>query len=703
MELTETKLKSTRKSKSKDINIPKTTLEKAYRLMHTALNMAITYDENKAICSKYVHSTSRGHEAIQLAAGFHLTAHDFAAPYYRDESILLGIGMQPYELMLQLMAKKDDPFSGGRTYYGHPSLKREGFPTIPHQSSATGMQAIPATGMAHGIHYLENQGLLEKENSPVVLCSLGDGSVTEGEVSEAFQMAVLHQLPIIYLVQDNEWGISATGKEMRAMDAYEFAAGFKGMKRMRVDGANFVDSYQGMKKAFDHVRKQRSPILVHASTPLLGHHTSGVRKEWYRGDFDLEEHQKSDPIPQLRKTLKSIGYKESELIKIEDEAKAFVQSEYAKALNAEDPDPETFMDHEFAPTPITEEQGERKPKGAEKVVMVDAALHAVDDILKNIPEALFYGQDVGGTLGGVFREAATLAQKYGDGRVFNTPIQEAYIVGSTAGMSAVGAKAIVEIQFADYIWPGINQLVEELSKSCYLSQGQFPIQSLIRVPIGAYGGGGPYHSGSVESTLLNIRGIKVVYPSNAADMKGLLKAAYHDPNPVVMLEHKGLYWSKVPGTEAAKTFEPDSDYIVPLGKARVAQEASEEALENGESCLVITYGMGVYWAKAASKSFKGQVEILDLRTLNPIDWEGILEAVKRHNKAMVLTEEPLLNSFAESLAGRISQQCFEILDAPVMAYGAANLPAIALNVDVEKAMLPNPEKVAAELEKLLGY
>lgn len=690
-------------SKKKDITIPKKTLEKAYRLMQTAKNMAILYDENRAVCSKYVHSTSRGHEAIQLAAAFQLQAYDFAAPYYRDESILLGIGLQPNELMLQLMGKKDDPFSGGRTYYGHPSLKRDGFPIIPHQSSATGMQAIPATGMAHGIHYLEEQGLMDSNNKPVVLCSLGDGSVTEGEVSEAMQMAVLHKLPIVYLIQDNDWGISATGKEMRAMDAYEFAAGFKGMERMRVDGADFTASFEGMKKAFDYVRDNRAPILVHAKTPLLGHHTSGVRKEWYRGDFDLEDHQKSDPIPTLRKDLKKSGYRESDIIKLEDETVAFVQAEYARALNGENPDPATVHDHEFAPTPITEEKGQRKPRGAEKVVMVDAALHAVDDILRNTPNALFYGQDVGGTLGGVFREAATLAQKYGDSRIFNTPIQEAYIVGSTAGMSAVGVKPIVEIQFADYIWPGINQLVEELSKSCYLSNGQFPIQSLIRVPIGAYGGGGPYHSGSIESTLLNIRGIKVVYPSNAADMKGLMKAAFYDPNPVVMLEHKGLYWSKVPGTEGAKTFEPDSEYIIPLGKALVAQEASAEAIENGESCTVITYGMGVYWAKAVSKKFKGQIEILDLRTLNPLDWEAVIASVKRHNKALVLTEEPLMNSFAESLAGRISQHCFQELDAPVMAYGAENLPAIALNVELEKAMLPTPEKVEKVIGDLLNY
>ncbi len=335
--------------------------------------------------------------------------------------------------------------------------------------------------------------------------------------------------------------------------------------------------------------------------------------------------------------------------------------------------------------------------------MVDAALHAVDEILKKHPEALFYGQDVGRRLGGVFREAATLAEKYGDQRVFNTPIQEAYIIGSTAGMSAVGCKAIVEIQFADYIWPGINQLVEELSKSCYLTRGKFPVQSLIRVPVGAYGGGGPYHSGSIESTLLTIRGIKVVYPSNAADMKGLLKASFYDPNPVVLLEHKGLYWSKVPGTAEAKMIEPDEDYIIPLGKSRRVQSADDEKIKSGESIAVITYGMGVYWSLEASRSFPGQIEIIDLRTLNPVDWPALVEAVEKHGKAMIVTEEPALNSFAESLAGRLSQQCFSHLDAPVTVVGAADLPAVALNVELEKMMLPSAEKVKAALEKLIGW
>ena len=674
---------------------------KAYELMCVAQRMAETYEENKEICSKYVHSTSRGHEAIQLAVGLQLKSHDFASLYYRDESILLGIGIEPYELMLQLMAKRDDPFSGGRTYYGHPALKRKGFPTIPHQSSATGMQAIPATGMAHGIAYLESQGLGNK-NKPIVLCSLGDGSVTEGEVAEAFQMAVLKRLPILYLIQDNDWGISATGKEMRAMDAYEYAAGFKGMERLRVDGSDFLQSYIGIKRAIEFVRETRGPILVHAKCPLLGHHTSGVRKEWYRGD-NLVSQEKEDPIIKLKNYLLAEGESKKSLESVRAKAATEVKAAYQRAIDSPDPEVADFDTHEFAPTTINEEKGNRNPVKGEKVVMVDAALHAVDEILKKHPEALFYGQDVGGRLGGVFREAATLAQKYGDSRVFNTPIQEAYIVGSTAGMSAVGAKAIVEIQFADYIWPGINQLVEELSKSCYLTKGKFPIQSLIRVPVGAYGGGGPYHSGSIESTLLTIRGIKVVYPSNAADMKGLLKASFYDPNPVVLLEHKGLYWSKVPGTLEAKGIEPDEDYVIPLGKARTIQYASVGKVEQGESAVIITYGMGVYWAQQASLEFKDRIEIIDLRTLNPIDWQAIADAVTKHGRAFVLTEEPLLNSFAESLAGRISKECFSHLDAPVWTLGASNLPAVPLNRDLEKMMLPSAEKVAIVLRELLSY
>ena len=686
----------------------------AYERMCWVSEMARTYDAHRDVC-KYVHSTSRGHEAIQLAVGLQLRPHDLAYPYYRDEAMLLGMGLRPLDLMLQLLARRDDPFSGGRTYYSHPSLRREGFPKIPHQSSATGMQAIPATGAAHGLAYRERQGIDRPVagEAPVVVCSLGDGSVTEGEVSEAWQMAVLHRLPILYVIQDNGWGISASGDEMRAMDAVEFAAGFKGLEARRVDGADFGASYAAVAQALATVRAERRPLLLHAAVPLLGHHTSGVRREWYRGEAELAEAQTRDPLVRLHQQLLATGVSEAYLNSIADKARMKVEIEFSEARQAEEPTEADLHTHMYAPTPVDAEAGQRQPTdtangGGKEVVMVDAALHALDELMAQHPEALLYGQDVGRRLGGVFREAATLAGKYGDARVFNTPIQEAYIIGSTAGMSAVGCKPVVEVQFADYIWPGLNQLFTELSRSCYLSNGQWPVQALIRVPIGAYGGGGPYHSSSVESVLLQIRGVKVVYPSNAADLKGLFKAAFYDPNPVVLLEHKGLYWSKVPGTAAARTVEPDADYVIPLGVARTHLATSAEAVAAGATCAVITYGMGVHWAANAAAAMQqatglAQVEVIDLRTLEPLDWVAVEAAVRRHGKVMVVTEEPAEGGFAQALAGRIAQQCFTALDAPVAVVGSARTPAIALNTRLEAAYLPSAERVRTELEALLAY
>jgi 2-oxoisovalerate dehydrogenase E1 component len=684
------------------MSVSKNILLDAYQLMCTAKAMADTYEANRQIC-KYVHSTSRGHEAIQLATAFNLQPCDYVSPYYRDESIMLGLGFTPYQLMLQLLAKGEDMFTGGREYYNHPNYRGADKPTIIHQSSATGMQAIPTTGVAQGIQYFEKIKHHSIANTtPVVICSLGDASVTEGEVSEAFQFAALHQLPIIYLVQDNDWGISVTSAEARTSNAYNFIEGFKGINRISIDGSDFEASYLTMKKIIGEVRTKRQPWLVHAKVPLLGHHTSGVRKEFYRKEDDLSDSYKNDPGPILKKILLSKGVSEKELEFIEKDTLNKVLKDFNDAVASPEPNPSSVEKFIFAPTPITEEKGNRSPENKEKVLMVDAALFAIREIMEDNPESILYGQDVGRRLGGVFREAATLAEQFGDHRVFNTAIQEAYIIGSTVGMSAVGAKPIVEVQFADYIYPGLNQLVTEISKSSYLSCGKFPIQTLIRVPIGAYGGGGPYHSGSIESTLLTIKGIKIVYPSNAADMKGLLKAAFLDPNPVVMLEHKGLYWSKVPGTEEAKNTEPDRDYIIPLGKANKILKANQEDINNGESCLVITYGMGVYWSKAAAKKFPGKIEIIDLRTLFPLDEDMIFEAVKKHGKCLIVTEEQQNNSFSEALAGRISKSCFRFLDSPVEVLGALNLPAVPMNMILEQAMLPNADKVAERIELLLA-
>ena len=684
-----------------DLKSWKIIVERAFHLMATAKAMTELYEANFKEVAKYVHATSRGHEAIQIALGMQLTPDDWLSAYYRDDSILLSIGLRPYDLMLQLMAKRDDPFSGGRAYYCHPALKDDDKPKIPHQSSATGMQAIPTTGVAMGIAYQEHRKLGKWKQPPVVVCSFGDASVTEGEVAEAFQMAALKQLPILYLVQDNEWDISANAKETRAMNAAEYAKGFKGIETRSIDGTDFKLCYDTLHEVIALIRKERRPFLVHVKVPLLNHHTSGVRMEWYRDD--LEEDKQQDPYPKLRKLMLAEGWSALELKRLEDKSIENVAVDFANARAAANPMPSDLYTHAFAPTSITTEAGTRQPEGAEVKVMVDSALIAIEELMRKHPECLLYGQDVGSRLGGVFREAATLAQKFGDDRVFNTPIQEAFIVGSTVGMSAVGLKPIVEVQFADYIWPGLNQLFTEVSRSCYLSNGKWPVSMILRVPIGAYGSGGPYHSSSVETVVCNIKGLKVLYPSNGADLKGLMKAAYYDPNPVVIFEHKGLYWSKVPNTETAKCPLPDEDYIIPLGKGRIVIEADATEKENGSALCIVTYGMGVHWSLKAAKEFEDRITIVDLRSLVPLDEDLIYDTVREHGRCLVVTEDTLSNSFAQSLAARIQEHCWTSLDAPVRTIGSKDMPAVPLNEVLEKEMILSVDEVNIAIIELLEY
>ena len=454
-------------------------------------------------------------------------------------------------------------------------------------------------------------------------------------------------------------------------------------------------------ETFKNVRERKGPVLIHAKVPLLNHHTSGVRMEWYRDD--LEEQSKRDPYPNLETKLIELGFSTSEIKSIKDLANQEVKNDFELALKEDDPSSEELTQHIFAPTPIKEESGERSPKGKVPTVMVDSALFAIRELMEKDPKCLLYGQDVGKRLGGVFREAATLAQQFGDERVFNTPIQEAFIIGSTVGMSAVGLKPIVEVQFADYIWPGLNQLFTEVSRSNYLTNGKWPVNMILRVPIGAYGSGGPYHSSSVESVVTNIKGVKVAYPSNGADLKGFIKSAYYDPNPIVIFEHKGLYWSKIKGTEGAMTIEPSEDYVIPFGKARIVIEANQNNIDKGDSMAIITYGRGVYWALEAAKSFNEKISILDLRSLSPLDEEAIYEIAKKHGKVILVTEESIECSFTLGIAGRIQKNCFEFLDAPIQIVGSVDTPAIPLNSLLEQELLPNAIKIKEVIKNLMDY
>lgn len=684
-----------------------TTLLDAYQMMVTARTMSDTFAARQPDC-KYMFATSRGHEAIQIAIGLQLESCDWLSACYRDDSLLLSLGFTPYELMLQLLGKKNDPFSGGRTYYSHPSSKDPGKPSILHQSNAAGMQAIPATGLAQGLRMVEETGgmKLRKTNDgqlPIVVCSLGDVSPTEGELSEALLLAAQQQLPVVYLIQDNIHHSVLLGEDQVMNGSYDWSCIGKGLERLKCDGSNFAESYITLYRATQIARIQRKPVLVHAIISQQGFQSYELKRGSDRYQKNSKQRTQLDPVEILRNLLVESGITEEDIAQIEQAVKKRVEHDFSRALHSEDPDPASVAEHVFAETPITEEMGTREPLRGREVTMGEAAMLAMEELMTVYPESLVYGQHSVSRLGGKVDWMDRWVEKFGQERVGNSGIDESFIIGSTAGMSALGLKPMVEIQSADFIYAGLNQLVNQISKSCYLTHGKFPVQMLLRVPVGASNGSGPYNSGSIESTLLSIKGIKVVYPSNAADMKGLLKAAFLDPNPVVMLEHRRIAGGNQDGLEHANAIEPGSDYIIPLGKARVVLTADPLMLERGMTIGVIAYGMGVHWSLQVATKSPGVMEVLDLRSLYPLDEEAVFELVKRHGKVLIVTEEPRNNSFTEALAHRITRSCYSYLDAPVEVVGALDLPAVPLHLNLERAMLPAGGVLGNQLRQLLAF
>ncbi len=663
------------------------TLKKAYELMCIAREMNRLYEKNADIIP-YTFSNSRGHEAIQIAVAMHLKPHDYLFPYYRDETMLLGLGLRPYELMLQLLAKKEDAFSGGRLPYCHPILNREDMPQIPLPGSPLGAHVASATGLAQGLMYLLSQNLRMDFDRPVVLCSLGDAVMTKGDVAEAFHVATLKRLPVIYLVQDNEWAATVKSDEIRAMDAYDLAGGFKGMKRVRINGADFVDAYDKVQIAIDYARLERMPVLLHAKCPLLSSHNSVLPWPYYRDEVNYNLHQRDEPLDRLRRYLLIEGETEETISKLAQGAFERVSSDFEQACQTQEPDAGNVMLYRFVPTKVLQEEGSRNAEVETKITFKEAAIRAIREIMDENPEAFCYGSALGSELGGLHNEVAELTSHYGAERVVNLAPVESYAVGAAAGLAAVGCKPIVSLPSAQHAFQAIHQL-NRLSECFYVTNGKTSVSSIIRISVADVG---------IETLLLQFKGLKVVCPATAADMKGLLKAAYADSNPIVFLEHAQLY-----DLPEAQTPEPDANYILPLGKAQVAQPADAACMDEGNSLVVITYGISVHLAVEASKKFPGSVEVLDLRTLHPLDWEAITAAVKRHGKAVVLTTESQRGSMAEMLAGRIMQQCFRFLDAPVFTCGSAAVPAFPVNQNLKAVLLADAEKIAETIGQVLAY
>jgi 2-oxoisovalerate dehydrogenase E1 component len=673
--------------------IDKDLLKKAFRLMCLTRAAERIYQENHSLTNHYLYSSSRGHEALQIATAFHLKPYDFVAPYYRDEALLLGLGVPLEDLMMQLTGKKSSLSTGKNPYVLNP-VKQEGLPSLLFTGDGTGMHIIPATGVAQGLTYLAGiSGMPKSNQSPMVVCSLGDGAIPKGETAEALQMALLKKLPVLYLVQDNDWMASTPAESIRVIDAYEFAGGFRGMKRSRVNGADFVQAYESIGAAIEYIRTEHLPVLLQVKTPLLTSHSSVLKRESYRTEEDMELHRRDEPITRIKKYLTIEGASSEEIETEEREAELLVKEIWSKITGTADDDTNSSNNSFFLPSPVEQPSGIKEPVGGITINFRQTAIRTIESFLADYQEAIVFGEEVGSA-----EEYQNMVRVFGKDRVFSTPAVPAYLAGAAAGLSWTGCKPVVVYHSSESLLSGIGQLANMVAKANYLSDGKFSVQALWRVETGSYPESSPYESASIESILVNIKGLKVVYPSNASDLKGLLKTAFVDPNPVIILEHRGLFQA-----DFARSIEPSHDYYLPFGKCRIVQHASEEQKDDGYTCVVITYGMGVHIAQKASLNFPGSVEIIDLLTLSPLDFEGIVTSVKQHNKALILTEESLQNSFAESLAGRITQTCFRILDAPVQVVGAEEIPALPMNKHQKQAILPDTHKVAEAIGKLLNY
>jgi 2-oxoisovalerate dehydrogenase E1 component len=675
--------------------VEKSALVKGYQLMCISRAINQFCEEHPAWFTQSPFSNARGHEAIQIAAGLLLGNQDFVAPYYRDEALLLALGV-PIEEMLPLMLGKATSFSSAKTAYPLQPYSILGAPGILFTGEGTGHHLITATGFAQGLNHKARRQASLVGKEPLVVCSVEDSSLSHGEASEAFQMAVLKKLPILYLVQDDDWTGAVPSEEIRAVDAYELAGGFKGLKRHRVNGADFVQAYEAVASALDYIREHRMPVLLHVKAPLLADHSTLLRKEVYRSPENIELHRKDEPLLRLKKYLviegeseESIGLMELEAVQTVKAAFQLLQASSEKVEHEQ----VALIGSLAGNAAFIRENGNRKPDKAPVVTMAQCASRTLEYLLSYYPETLYYGTDISHPLK---EEFATWQDKYRPDRVFNLPQMPSYLTGATAGLVLSGYRPVVEID-AEVLASGWAQLSAVLSKYYYLTDGRIQMPVLFRVFCGSQTHSGPFHSLNPEMLLMTLPGIKIAFPSNAADLRGLLNAGFLDPNPVIILEHRELLIS---GEGACP--EPELHYILPLGVATVVENAAEEKQEEGSTCALITYGRGVYLAKEANRQLGQVAEIIDLRSLFPLDLDTIIAAAKRHGKVLLVTEEPAERSFAQNLSAKITQSCFRHLDAPVQVVGSLDVPALPLNASLAKQVLPDVGKIKNALEVLLA-
>lgn len=637
------------------------------------------------------HVGAAGHEIAQVAMAAHIKpGQDWSYPYYRDLAYCLTLGMNIEDAILEFLAKDASQVSGGRQMYGHWSNKTL---RIPTQSSPTGSQYLHAAGTAIACKR-ENAFKINDDEKEIVFVSSGEGATSEGDFHEAINWASREKLPVIFLIEDNGYAISVPIKEQTAgRSIYKLTAGYEGLTRFDVDGCNFFEMYHTAQEAARICRSGNGPCLIRASVVRLLPHSSSDNQNAYRSKDELEADKKRDGLLRLEEYILSEGLlSEKEIKALHAEEQDKIEAAVTWALKQAEPRADSHKDFLISSTPPTLTYEASEPAG-KNIFMVESINQALTEELQHNPNMMVYGEDVGNVKGGVFSATKGLAEKFGKARVFNSQLAENSIIGTAVGLAFKGYKPVVEIQFGDYIWPGMMQIRNEMALIRYRSKGQWISPVVVRIAIGGYIHGAMYHSQNLEAFFAHIPGLFIAYPSNAADAKGLLKTACRLEDPVIFLEHKFLYRQGF-----AKSPEPDETYFLPFGKARVVQE--------GVDATIITYGATVHQAEEAAKKLQAQtgktVEILDLRTIAPYDQEAIAISVKKTGKALVLHEDNLTQGFCGEIVAFISETCFEFLDAPVMRLAGADTP-IPNHPNLEFSVLPTKDTVYEKLAKLIAY
>ncbi len=678
------------------------TLVEAFRIMQLSRGI----DDREVLLKRqnkiFFQISCAGHEAVQVAAAMLLRAgSDWVYPYYRDRALCLGLGMPPYDMFLQAFGAASDPSSAGRqmpSHWSSPPLN------IVSSSSPTGTQYVQAVGCAEALRYKD------PESTGIVLVSSGEGATSEGEFWEALNAACLSRLPVVFLVQDNGYAISVPHeKQTPGGNISHLLSGFPDLFRLEADGTDLLASYRALAQAFAYCREGHGPAMVHAHCVRLYSHSLSDDERFYKSAAERASEAGRDPLKTFPRWLVDNGHADRHALdRLVNEANHEVQESAQRAARAEAPKAGTEFQHLYSEQiDPTSRSFEAEPHfSGDAKTMVDLLNATLNEEMRRNDRMLVFGEDVADCSreenlkevkgkGGVFKVTAGLQSAYGGKRVFNTPIAEAAIAGRAIGMATLGLKPVAEIQFFDYLWPAMMQIRDEMASLRWRSAGGFSCPLVLRIPIGGYlNGGAIYHSQCGEVLLTHIPGLRVVFPSNALDACGLLRTAIRCDDPVLFLEHKRLY--REPYNRSA---HPGADFTIPLGRAKV--------IKPGTSLTVVTYGALVQKSLLAALQMErripdASIEVIDLRSLAPYDWECIAESVRKTSRVLIAHEDTLSFGFGAEIAARIADELFSHLDAPVKRVGAKDT-WVGYHPDLEYEILPQTENLSVEMEKLLSW